>query len=100
MSSKSSSKHFYNIVINDDDDELFYSHYWYHTLQLRATTTATTRTTTQILLLIKDSKILRIVKRSFVFFVFEEVSFSLGTAVPLFDVDVPSALDEPFDDSY
>ena len=57
-------------------------------------------TTTQILLLIKDSKILRIVKRSFVFFVFEEVSFSLGTAVPLFDVDVPSALDEPFDDSY
>lgn len=54
-----------------------------------------------ILLLIKDSKILRIVKRSFVFFfVFEEVSFSLGTAVPLFDVDVPSALDEPFDDSY
>jgi len=87
-------------VINDDDDELFYSHYWYYTLQLRATTTATTRTT-QILLLIKDSKILRIVKRSFVFFfVFEEVSFSLGTAVPLFDVDVPSALDEPFDDSY
>lgn len=54
-----------------------------------------------ILPLIKDSKILRIVKRSFVFFfVFEEVSFSLGTAVPLFDVDVPSALDEPFDDSY
>lgn len=87
-------------MINDDDDELFYSHYWYYTLQLRATTTATTRTT-QILLLIKDSKILRIVKRSFVFFfVFEEVSFSLGTAVPLFDVDVPSALDEPFDDSY
>ena len=89
-------------MINDDDDELFYSHYWYYTLQLRATTTTTTtRTTTQILLLIKDSKILRIVKRSFVFFfVFEEVSFSLGTAVPLFDVDVPSALDEPFDDSY
>lgn len=88
-------------MINDDDDELFYSHYWYYTLQLRATTTATTRTTSQILLLIKDSKILRIVKRSFVFFfVFEEVSFSLGTAVPLFDVDVPSALDEPFDDSY
>ena len=87
-------------MINDDDAELFYSHYWYYTLQLRATTTATTRTT-QILLLIKDSKILRIVKRSFVFFfVFEEVSFSLGTAVPLFDVDVPSALDEPFDDSY
>ena len=54
----------------------------------------------KILLSIKDSKILRIVKRSFVFFVFEEVSFSLGTAVPLFDVDVPSALDEPFDDSY